>query len=65
MLGRKAMRETSLKIGEKVHSKYADSLGAKFKLGSGIGDEYKPIKDGQNLLTHKKQSPLEKLHNSY
>lgn len=63
MFGRKATKATSLKFGEKVHSKYADSLGAKFNLPSSQG--YIPTKDGENLLTHKKQSPLEKLHNSY
>lgn len=65
MLGRKATKTTSLKLGEKIHSQYADSLGSKFKSRMTNPDEYVPTKDGQNLLTHKKQSPLEKLHNSY
>jgi hypothetical protein len=65
MLGKKATPQTSIKLGQKVHSSYGDSLGSKYILKSVNGSGYNPIKDGQNLLTHKKQSPLEKLHNGY
>ena len=59
MLGSKASKN-SLKIGSKVQHTYPKSLGSKYSVK--YQHAYVPVKDGQNLFTHKKSSPLEKTH---